>query len=502
MAPYHVKTIAFLASFIAATAASETCDQVASLYPNITIDQPLSLEYTEAQTEYWSTACGDLKPACILTPQTTEEVAQIVQVLLTNNETFAIKSGGHNPNNYFASVDGGPLISTKLLNEVVLDNATETVRVGPGNRWDDISAALDGTGYTAVGGRIGNVGVGGYLLGAGLSFMSTEYGWAANNIVEYTLVLANATVLTVTEDTYPDIFLALKGSGSIYGIVTSFVLKAHQQGQVWGGNLWFDANSDTTPKLLAALRDFTEYYPDEKAGIILTAERTLGTILDIWILFLYYNGPEPPVGVFDNFTAIAHTIDTTKTQSMNELVSGNNWAVVKGSVYTIGTESTPLPSEANGAEVLGAYYDTWVNVSNSAALVPGLIASIAFQPLPKRIAQIARANGGDMLDFDDDVDRIIMELDYSFLFNDQYPTIDQTMQDTYNGLKADVEQFQAAGKLESDVYLPLFMNDGFYRQDYFGRLRSEKQDLAKSVRAQLDPEGLWRDRTGGFKILE
>jgi FAD/FMN-containing dehydrogenase len=165
MARYPVKTIAFLAAFIAAAAASETCDQVASLYPNITIDQPLSLEYTTAQTEYWSTSCGDLKPGCILTPTTTEEVAQIVQVLLTNNETFAIKSGGHNPNNYFASVDGGPLISTKLLNEIALDNVTETVRVGPGNRWDDISAALDGTGYTAVGGRIGNVGVGGYLLG-------------------------------------------------------------------------------------------------------------------------------------------------------------------------------------------------------------------------------------------------------------------------------------------------------------------------------------------------
>lgn len=165
MAPYSLKSIAFLASFVVATTASETCDQVASLYPDIIIDQPSSLEYTTAQTEYWSTSCGDLKPACILTPTTTDEVAQIVQVLLTNNETFAVKSGGHNPNNYFASVDGGPLISTKLLNEVSLDNVTETVRVGPGNRWDDISGALDGTGYTAVGGRIGNVGVGGYLLG-------------------------------------------------------------------------------------------------------------------------------------------------------------------------------------------------------------------------------------------------------------------------------------------------------------------------------------------------
>lgn len=165
MASFTVKNAAVLACVTAVHAASLTCSSVASLFPNITIDQPLSPEYTTAQTEYWSTSCGDLKPDCILTPTSTEQVSQIVQVLLSNNDTFAVKSGGHNPNNYFASVDGAPLISTKLLNEVILDNATETVRVGPGNRWDDVSSALDGTGYTVVGGRIGNVGVGGYMLG-------------------------------------------------------------------------------------------------------------------------------------------------------------------------------------------------------------------------------------------------------------------------------------------------------------------------------------------------
>lgn len=332
--------------------------------------------------------------------------------------------------------------------------------------------------------------------------MSTEYGWAANNVLEYTLVLANATILTVTEESYPDIFLALKGGGNIYGIVTSYLLQAHPQGQVWGGNLLYDANDETTSQLLAALRDFTEYYPDEKAGIIMTAERTLGTLLDIWILFLYYNGPEPPVGVFDNFTAVAHTLDTTKTQSMKDLLSGNNWAVLSGSVYTIGTETTPLPSEEYGGEVLQSYYDTWVDVSNTAALVPGVVASIAFQPIPKRIAQLATNKGGDLLDLDDSVNRIIMELDYSFWFDSDYATIDQTMQDTYNGLAARRDEAANAGKLDADAYLPLFMNDGFYRQDYFGRLRPEKKELAASVRDQLDPTGLWKDRTGGFKIVE
>lgn len=112
-----------------------------------------------------STGCAALKPACIIKPASAQEMATVVKTLNQNNETFAVKSGGHNPNQNFASIDGGPLISTADLNEVTLDRASMTVRVGPGNRWEDVHEVLDGTNVTVVGGRIGNVGVGGYVVG-------------------------------------------------------------------------------------------------------------------------------------------------------------------------------------------------------------------------------------------------------------------------------------------------------------------------------------------------
>ncbi|KAI8948327.1 FAD binding domain-containing protein [Xylaria longipes] len=489
-----------VAALAAVASAQSTCDLVES-QTSIESYARFEIQYTSEQTEYWSTSCGDLKPSCILMPTTTEEVAAIVSILATNNESFAIKSGGHNPNNYFASIDGGPLISTKKLDEVILDPVAQTVRVGPGNRWDDVSAALDGSGYTAVGGRIGNVGVGGYMLGGGLSFMSTEYGWAANSVLEYELVLANASVVQVTESQHPDLFMALKGGGNNFGIVTSYLLQAYPQGDVWGGNLIFDATPEVTKNILAAVRDFTENYDDEKAGIIVTAERTLATLLDIWVIFLYYNGPERPAGVFDKFFDISNfTLNTCKTQSMNSLLSGNNWAVLKGSVYTIGTETMPLPNEANGAEVMQKVFDHWVNVSDTVKFVPGVVASVAFQPLPKKLAQVAKDKGGDMLDVDADIDRIVLELDYSFWPNGSYSEIDQTMQNTYNGFKTIVEDYQDSGVLPKDVYLPLFQNDCFHPQDYFGRLKPEKLALARRVQADVDPKGFWKTRTGGFKI--
>lgn len=44
---------------------------------------------------------------------------------------------------------------------MIYDSGSATVRVGPGNDWEDVIKKLDGTGVTVVGGRIGDVGVGG-----------------------------------------------------------------------------------------------------------------------------------------------------------------------------------------------------------------------------------------------------------------------------------------------------------------------------------------------------
>lgn len=132
------------------------------------------LTHTSFYFAHRSEGCAGLKPACLLEPQNAQEVSELIKILAGNNDEFAIKSGGHNPNNFYASTKGGALISTKKMNEVTIDKARGTVTVGPGNRWDDVFKKLEGTGLAVVGGRMGEVGVGGFLLGGGLSFLSTQ----------------------------------------------------------------------------------------------------------------------------------------------------------------------------------------------------------------------------------------------------------------------------------------------------------------------------------------
>lgn len=297
-----------------------------------------------------------------------------MQTLVANNESFAVKSGGHNPNKYFASISGGPLISTSQMNEVVYDAASGTVRVGSGNKWEDIHKVLDPLGVTVVGGRIGNVGVGGYVLGGGLSFLSTQYGWAANSLVAAEMVLPNGTSITASNSSNTAIFEALKGGGSNFGIVTTYVLKTYPIGQIWGGNLVF-LGAQKTDGILSAVRNFTEHYDDPKAAIIATSELTLGNSTDLWILFLFYDGLEPPTGIFDEFLALKPDINSCKTRSYSDLLTSNNAFVLKGSVYTIGTETTPLPP-ADRPDIMRSYYDHWHNTSATRSGVFGMVSTV------------------------------------------------------------------------------------------------------------------------------
>ncbi|KAG8165011.1 hypothetical protein KVR01_005286 [Diaporthe batatas] len=480
-----------------AQAESTTCDGL-STSSNIDIFRSPAVEYTRVSNDYWSTGCAALKPACILEPTSAGQLSHIMQTLVANNESFAVKSGGHNPNKYFASISGGPLISTSQLNEVVYDAASSTVRVGPGNKWDDVHKVLDPLGVTVVGGRIGNVGVGGYVLGAGLSFLSTQYGWAANNLVAAEMVLPNGTIITASNSSNPAIFQGLKGGGSNFGIVTTYVLKTYPIGQIWGGNLVF-LGAQKTDGILSAVRNFTENYDDPKAAIIATSELTLGKSTDLWILFLFYDGLEPPAGIFDEFLALKPDINSCKTRSYSDLLTSNNAFVLKGSVYTIGTETTPLPP-ADRPDIMRSYYDHWHNTSATRSGVFGLISSLALQPLPKSLATIARQNGGDLLDFDDDVDRLIFELDYSYVFEDlDSDKVDGAMVEAYSGLGSLVSDYVADGSLP-DVYLPLFMNDCYFRQDYWGRLKTERRELAKNAQAQADPAGVMKTLSQGFHL--
>lgn len=106
-----------------------------------------------------------LPAACFIRPQNSLEVAVTLKIIANVQAKFAIRSGGHNANAGFSSIDqNGLLIDVRDL-QVRRLNADGSMSAGSGNRWQDIYDFLDGYGLGAVGGRHDDVGVAGFLLG-------------------------------------------------------------------------------------------------------------------------------------------------------------------------------------------------------------------------------------------------------------------------------------------------------------------------------------------------
>ena len=107
-----------------------------------------------------------LPAACIVTPESTADVAVALKIATVLGSKFAVRSGGHNPNSGYASIDGsGVLFDMAKLNILKISADQKTVSVGPGNRWANVYGYLDPYGLSAIGGRSPDVGVAGLLLG-------------------------------------------------------------------------------------------------------------------------------------------------------------------------------------------------------------------------------------------------------------------------------------------------------------------------------------------------
>ena len=62
------------------------------------------------------------------------------------------------------------------LRSIDYDSISQTVEIGTGLKWDDVYAALEPHGVSVAGGRVTDVGVGGFTLGGGYSYKTSQYG--------------------------------------------------------------------------------------------------------------------------------------------------------------------------------------------------------------------------------------------------------------------------------------------------------------------------------------
>lgn len=157
------------------------------------------------------------------------------------------------------------------MTDFTVDVDSDTVRFGPGGRWADVYAALAPYDRIIAGGREGQVGVAGLILGGGKTFLTGRRGFACDNVLEFEVVLADGSIVKASRDEHADLFRALKGGSNNFGIVTSFKMAMVESKEIWGGITIH--SKDHLAAAMEATHDFTANvatYPDENLCVLVS----------------------------------------------------------------------------------------------------------------------------------------------------------------------------------------------------------------------------------------
>ncbi|KAF9648761.1 FAD-binding domain-containing protein [Thelephora ganbajun] len=329
-------TVSTLATLAFAATGSEyhaACEAVEATVSNASkVYYPGNLLYTKGI--YHPTASSQESPACVVEPGTPEDVGRILNVINAMKTPFAVKSGGHTMNPGFSSTKGIHIYTGKF-SQVTYDAASGTAVIGTGLIWDNVYQRLQEHHVNVVGGRVTGVGVGGLLLGGGYSYKTNQYGLSIDSIVGFNLVLPNGTVAYVTQSAHPDLFFGLKGGFNNFGIVTDFTMNTFPQTEVWGGQIMYPFTQFN--EVRAAIADFSADSQDPKAAILPSYISYQGN--HIINQGIFYDGPNPPPGTFDNFTNILSVSSDLKTRSYVDMIlssPANSTAGLRGSFQMLG----------------------------------------------------------------------------------------------------------------------------------------------------------------------
>ncbi|KAH7072187.1 hypothetical protein BKA63DRAFT_544548 [Paraphoma chrysanthemicola] len=435
-----------------------------------------------------------LRPTCVVTPQSTEDVAVVIRVLNSfNSVAFAIRSGGHNTNKGFADIKDGVTIDLSAMNKILLNRADNTVSVGPGARWQSVYDALDPYSISVQGGRNGHVGVGGFLLGGGIGFFSPERGWACDGVVNFELVLSSGIIVNANATSNTDLFIALKGGLNNFGIVTRFDLETYKQGPMWGGVIIYPNSTDEELlDTLSAFKDPERFDP--------YAMLTFGWIYDTKTqvfssnIAMYHSHPESVNG------SISESFANVQPQMFNSIRTGSPGSFA-------GEILSPIIKEYYMHWATTTFYASRTTLSNmhasfrrNAIALTELYASanLTIACSIQSVPAAAPASNPNSLGFQpsSQPEKTLLNMGIAFQFEESAAT---------DGLAAATEQFAkeidqiAAQDKVRDEHLYLNYAGGW--QDVFGGYGAESVENMRRVSRKYDSSGMFQNQVkGGFKL--
>ena len=194
------------------------------------------------------------------------DVADVIAAVNFGREhklLIAIRGGGHN----FAGLgicDDGLVIDLSRMNYVRVDPKKRTILAGGGAVLGDIDHAAHAFGLAVPAGILSTTGVAGLTLGGGIGHLTRQCGLTIDNLLSVDVVLADGRFVTANAKDNPDLFWAVRGGGGNFGVVTSFLFKAHPIHTDYAGPMLWPM--EDAADILRWYRDFITKAPNALNG--------------------------------------------------------------------------------------------------------------------------------------------------------------------------------------------------------------------------------------------
>ena len=205
----------------------------------------------------------DRKPAMIVKCADVADVIAALRFARQHELQVSIRGGGHNAGG-LGIWDDCLVIDLSPIRFVHVEPGARTVRVGGGCTWGDVDHAMHAFGLAVPSGVVSSTGVGGLTLGGGMGHLTRKFGLTIDSLLAADVVLADGSFVVASSDQNQDLFWAIRGGGGNFGVVTSFLFKAHPVQMVCAGPmLW---SLDDAADVMKWYRDFIVDAPEEMNG--------------------------------------------------------------------------------------------------------------------------------------------------------------------------------------------------------------------------------------------
>ncbi|KAI8243702.1 FAD-linked oxidoreductase [Colletotrichum sp. SAR 10_99] len=154
-------------------------------------------------------------------PATENDVVETVKFANKKGLPFLATNSAHGAITTLGKMKSGILLDLDELTGVDIAADGQTVTVAGGTKSHVLSHALWDAGKQAVTGACECVSYLGPGLGGGHGFLQGRHGLIGDQFRSMNVVLANGTLVTISETATPDLWWAMNGAGHNFGIVTS-----------------------------------------------------------------------------------------------------------------------------------------------------------------------------------------------------------------------------------------------------------------------------------------